>query len=153
MENLFKELGLPWFRANEQEFIHEYVKVVEPVADALDVLQGESSVSMSYLLPTLTILRDKLENHQKDTTIKHANPLVCSLLDSLKDRFGHMFYIPQIRLAAVCDPSFKVKWLPKDEQDNYKKLLKEEYERFKKETTEEENEKYLDYFLINSQVH
>lgn len=96
---------------------------------------------MSYLLPTLTILREKLENHQKDTTIKHTNALVCSLLDSLKDRFGHMFRIPQIRLAAVCDPSFKVKWLPQEEQDSYKKLLKEEYERWKKETIEEENQR------------
>lgn len=142
MENLFKALGLSWFRSNEQEFIHEYVKVMEPVADALDVLQGEISISMSYLLPTLTILREKLNNHQRDTTMKHANPLVCSLLDSLKDRFDHMFNIPQIRLAAICDPSFKVKWLPEEEQDSYKKLLKKEYEKWEKETIEEEKEKY-----------
>lgn len=115
---------------------------MEPVADALDVLQEEISISMSYLLPTLTILREKLNNHQRDTTMKHANPLVCSLLDSLKDRFDHMFNIPQIRLAAICDPSFKMKWLPEEEQDSYKKMLKKEYEKWEKETIEEEKEKY-----------
>lgn len=45
----------------ELAFLAEYAKTMSPVAKALDVLQGETSVQMGWLVPTITLLRTKLQ--------------------------------------------------------------------------------------------
>ena len=42
-------------------FVHEYISVMKNIACALDILQGESSMGLGYLLPTLFVLNSKLQ--------------------------------------------------------------------------------------------
>ncbi len=42
------------FTPVELAFLAEYAKTMSPVAKALDVLQGETSVQMGWLVPTIT---------------------------------------------------------------------------------------------------
>lgn len=58
-----------------------------------------------------------------------------------------MFQIPEIRLAALTDPRFKLNWHPKEERDSNKQLLKQEYDQIKNENIDEHSKKYL--FSIN----
>ncbi|XP_037394084.1 uncharacterized protein LOC108444376 [Pygocentrus nattereri] len=55
------ELDTPKFTPVELAFLAEYAKTMSPVAKALDVLQGETSVQMGWLVPTITLLRTKLQ--------------------------------------------------------------------------------------------
>lgn len=142
MHQLFNAIGIACFREDEEEFIHEYVKIMQPVVDAFDVFNGDISITVSYLLPTITILRRKLENIQQDIHIKHTHALVCSLLHSLEDRFGYMYQIKELRLAAVCDPKFKLQWLPEKEKATYKKFIQQVYDRWKSEDSKEDMEWY-----------
>ena len=50
---LMTELDLPVLKSSELEFLQEYVMILEPVATAIDRLQGDRSVFYGDLLPTL----------------------------------------------------------------------------------------------------
>ncbi len=58
----------------ELAFLAEYAKTMSPVAKALDVLQGETSVLMGWLVPTITLLRTKLQHlHVKSSQVKSSH--------------------------------------------------------------------------------
>ncbi|RLU16027.1 hypothetical protein DMN91_011785 [Ooceraea biroi] len=46
---------------SEIQFLEEYYKVMEPLARALDILQSDTGMHFSYLLPVLTTLKEKLD--------------------------------------------------------------------------------------------
>ena len=101
---------------------------MSPVSVALDILQGQENVAVSYLLPTLSILSSKLNAM---TGLKHCQPLVANLLSSISERFGQMFKDNELRLASVCDPRFKLKWMQESEHGQLENLLKDAYKREK----------------------
>jgi len=41
----------------EVAFLEEYVRVMKPIANALNILQSETKMYMGYLLPTICILK------------------------------------------------------------------------------------------------
>jgi len=50
------EICFATFFQTDKDVIIEYLMVMQPVAEALDILQGESGVYAGILLPTLDIL-------------------------------------------------------------------------------------------------
>jgi hypothetical protein len=86
MKKLFAELKLNFITPNQELFIKEYVVVMKPVKDALDVLRTEKKIGVGYLLPTISLLRDKLTSLNGDTSITICQPLVNSLLDAIHFR-------------------------------------------------------------------
>ncbi|KAM7383527.1 hypothetical protein PAMP_003173 [Pampus punctatissimus] len=60
----------------------EYVKTMGPVAKTLDLYQGESNVQMGWLLPTITLLKAKLQHLH--ISVKYCGPLVDALLAGLE---------------------------------------------------------------------
>ncbi|XP_037401332.1 coiled-coil domain-containing protein 106-like [Pygocentrus nattereri] len=81
---------------------------MSPVAKALDVLQGETSVQMGWLVPTITLLRTKLQ--QLNIASKFCEPLIAALLSGLEKRFGEMLTDPELIAAAILVPKFKTCW-------------------------------------------
>lgn len=77
-------LKIPQFQPVETLFLDEYLKVMKPVVDFLDIMQGEQT--MGYLLPSLYILEEALKSFDEDTTIKYCRPLVKSLMNSYETR-------------------------------------------------------------------
>ena len=61
MNSICDKLDLPQFRQAELAFIAEYVSVMKPLAQALDILQWETKVYMAYLLPTIMNLKEKMQ--------------------------------------------------------------------------------------------
>lgn len=92
----------------ELAFLAEYAKTMSPVAKALDVLQGETSVQMGWLVPTITLLRTKLQ--QLHVTSKYCEPLIAALLSGLEKRFRDMLADPELIAAAILVPKFKTCW-------------------------------------------
>ena len=64
---------------------------MRPMVEALDILQGEENVGMGFLLPTLSVLYDKLEYFKKDDTIKQCQSLVNGLLYYTAERYAEIF--------------------------------------------------------------
>lgn len=89
-------------------FLAEYAKTMSPVAKALDVLQGETSVQMGWLVPTITLLTTKLQ--QLSVTSKYSEPLIAALLSGLEKRFRDMLADPELIAAAILVPKFKTCW-------------------------------------------
>ncbi|KAL7868750.1 hypothetical protein SRHO_G00101340 [Serrasalmus rhombeus] len=102
------ELDTPKFTPVELAFLAEYAKTMSPVAKALDVLQGETSVQMGWLVPTITLLRTKLQ--QLNIASKFCEPLIAALLSGLEKRFGEMLTDPELIAAAILVPKFKTCW-------------------------------------------
>ncbi|RXN38378.1 zinc finger BED domain-containing 1-like protein [Labeo rohita] len=91
----------------ELGFLAEYATVMKPVAMALNLLQGESSVHMGFLLPTLYQLQDKLK--KLESSCKVCQPLLKALhggLDYIKGRLEN-----SVENDALCYSS------PSDEED------------------------------------
>lgn len=82
MRKLFTELRLSYFTPQEEQYLKEYVRVMNPIVDALDILQGEENVGMGFLLPTMAVLKNSLRLMQGDATIIHCQPLITALVTS-----------------------------------------------------------------------
>lgn len=76
---------LPRFELQEVNFIQEYVEIMKPLADSLDFLQGEESVYMGFLLPTLYALEKKY-NKLKNKTFTICSPIIDPIISSIKKR-------------------------------------------------------------------
>ena len=100
----------------EEEFVREYVKVMEPISEALDVLQADVKISIGYLLPTLTILLQKMEHLKEKGAIKHCKPLLNTMIESVKRRFAASLVDEELLIAAMVHPLFKAKWIPEGEE-------------------------------------
>ena len=127
LTDIFKHFNITPLRPIEEAFILEYVKVMAPVAAALDILQGDKNISIGYLLPTLTVLQTQLEKLKRNSGIKHCKALINALCNGLTKRFSHMFLDRELRLAAMLHPRFKLFWIQEDKDDAIE-MLKEEFE-------------------------
>ena len=96
------------FNPAEMGFLVEYAAVMKPVAMALNILQGESSVHMGLLLPTLYQLRDKLK--RLESSCKVCTPLVHALQRGIQKRFGDIMKEPELIAAAILLPRFRTSW-------------------------------------------
>lgn len=59
----------------------EYIKVMKPIVEALDIFQGEKNVGLGYLLlPTINIHKSDLRLLKDDSSIIHCQTLLSGLL-------------------------------------------------------------------------
>ncbi|XP_058628329.1 uncharacterized protein LOC131538472 [Onychostoma macrolepis] len=118
IRNVCTALKIKMLNTAELGFLAEYSIVMKPVAMALNLLQGESSVHMGFLLPTLQLLQLVLQ--LVESTCKVCQPLLKALHGGILKRFGEFItgldYIKdQLELNvendALCYSS------PSDEED------------------------------------
>ena len=94
--------------------IKEYLLGINPVANALDVLQDEDKATAGYLLPTLQMVIEELESI---SNLHYMNGLVASLQTAIKRRFQEEFESPWFKVAAAVHPKFKLYWVKDEEVD------------------------------------
>lgn len=150
-------------REAEFDYIQEYLTCTKPIAEALDILQGENATYYGILLPTLLALRRKLRNLANENST-YCGPLIQTYLESVERRFEEYFKIstPQAEDAAVAAMSYprfnKFKWLSCVDQARYAKLKNLFTTAIWKEIIPEENTankpssepKEEDFFYIDS---
>ena len=119
---MMKELNIrPTFTTEEWAFIREYVKVMTPIAQSLDVLQGEERGHLGMLLPTIKAaenwLTKMITEERGKPKMKYCKPLADQLLESLQERFKAFWDDDDCLLAGAFHPSFRdlKQWLT-DEQ-------------------------------------
>ncbi len=114
-DQLCDDLGIKRLLPVQKTFVKEYVKAMAPLCAGLDVLQGDKTASLSYLLPTLTEMKNRLQELISDSNgnnqLNICSSLVQVVLAGLETRFGDTFNDASNKLAAVVDPKFKLDWL------------------------------------------
>ncbi|XP_058629915.1 uncharacterized protein LOC131539375 [Onychostoma macrolepis] len=108
IRNVCTALKIKMLNTAELGFLAEYSIVMKPVAMALNLLQGESSVHMGFLLPTLYQLQDKLK--KLESTCKVCQPLLKALHGGILKRFGEFMKEPELIAAAILLPKFRTAW-------------------------------------------
>ena len=81
------ELKLPLFNINDILFVEEYLMCVEPIAVAIDKLQGEFGIYYGVLLPTLFATEKYVEKRYHNTNIELFKPLLKVIDDGLTKKF------------------------------------------------------------------
>ena len=95
-------------KPTETRFLADYRDVMKPMAQALDILQAEKKAYMGYLLPTLTMLQEKLRARREVT--QTCGPLVDALLAGIARRFEATMCDPESIAAAILHPKFRKDW-------------------------------------------
>lgn len=94
---------------------------MEPLVKVLDILQGDKSVCMGYLLPTINWLSKQLE--ELSLTGGCCKALAAACAQGVEKRFKNMKKDSTIILAAVSHPKFKLRWQSGDEKKEANDLL------------------------------
>jgi hypothetical protein len=128
LDSLFEALKIPKLQKVDIDFIEEYCQVYKPLAQALDILQGEENIHLGYLLPTISILKEKLQ--QKLITAQDCRPLIEALLRGLEKRFDHFFDDETLLISSSSHPKFKLTWMRNEEtKQKARQLLIKEVEK------------------------
>ena len=114
LEDIFQHFKVQTLSATEKEFIGEYVRVMEPFTQALDLLQDEETMSIGCVIPTIKLLIEKIEEMSKDPTIIHCMPLVFAVLGGLHARFDRLMQEKHLIIASLSDPMFMMIWVDED---------------------------------------
>jgi hypothetical protein len=126
---MMTKLELAPFTANEMSYIKEYCKVSEPVAIALDYLQGEQHAYFGTLLPTIFVTKKKLDamiNASGVHQLKHCKGYAKALREGLNKRFNHLESDEQCLLASAFHPKFRqLGWLSQEKRLGLKKKMQD----------------------------
>lgn len=87
LDQTFRHFALNHLTQLEKEFIGEYVRIMGPLTEAVDVLQNEENMNIGGVIPTIKLLMVKMEELLTDPTIIHCRPLVSAVLGGLHIRF------------------------------------------------------------------
>lgn len=95
--------------------INVYVKVMKPVAIALDRLQGEKDCSQGFILPTLYAMKHHLQNLDGGSLLNTCRD---SMLKVINKRFSSFFEINDsnktLLLASISVPRFKSNFIERE---------------------------------------
>lgn len=100
------------FTNMEIEYIKNLVKAFEPIAIALDIVQGDNDVYSGISIPLVLKTLSKLEV-LKANGQSHLKFLSQSFLDSIKKRFENIISNIEMQCATALHPKFKFKFFEK----------------------------------------
>lgn len=114
LPDLCQKLKIPKFKVMEIDFLTEYMKVTEPLAVAIDILQGENNCYFGLVLPTIVQLHQTFSKNALN--LKYCSALNIELIKGLESRFNHVTDIGNLSckpyiLAAITHPKFKLRWI------------------------------------------
>ncbi|XP_050339934.1 uncharacterized protein LOC126766125 isoform X3 [Bactrocera neohumeralis] len=115
LNNLCDKLTLPQFSARDIQYLEMYNLVMEPIAKALDFLQGESNINYGFLIPTLVTLSNRLHKLCRSQELQQLSSLILKMEQRLRERFQPYFMLkPEANIAiaaTVLTQSIKMKWV------------------------------------------
>ena len=124
LHTLMNKLQMSKFTKDELLFAQEYVKILGPIATALDLIQGDN-VTLGHVLPMIVNTKKALTSQSKD--LKICQPLLNSALDGIEKRFDSLFDDRTHLLASLSHPEFKTRFIVgQEEKEKAVKLLKAE---------------------------
>ena len=91
------------------------MRILEPIAEGLNFLQGEKYAYYGIYLPTLLSIECKLKKVSSDS-LAFCSPLLCVVKQQLNTRFGEVLSCMDSQtakraiLSATSNPMYKLKW-------------------------------------------
>ncbi|XP_071055951.1 uncharacterized protein [Onthophagus taurus] len=110
---LFKELDLnSSFKDAELAYLEQYVNIMKPLAQTIDLLQGEECCFYGFLLPSILSLHRKWTK-MIDSSLDQVGLILRGCIDALNNRYGLLLNLEcdTATIAAVSHPRFKLRWL------------------------------------------
>lgn len=110
-----EELEIAPFTGRQRIFLKEYIVVLEPIATALNNLQG-NKCPYGIVLPTLYKTHAQLETIERNNDLKTCKPLLKAVKNSFEERLNPIMNWKSSKaapalIATVCHPYFKLLWL------------------------------------------
>lgn len=133
LSDICEQLSVPRLLAHEMTFLREYVDVLEPLAKAIDILQGEKNCYLGFLIPTILSLKTLLSNKMAGVT--YTAHIITAVITSLDNRFGGMLSSHEAEMATTTHPKFRLTWLPVERKDAMLRTLIQEATQLEPETT------------------
>lgn len=118
VNNVCSALHLPLFSQSEINFLGEYSTVMAPIANCLNVLQGEENAYLGILAPSITLCIKKLQKMKESgpEPLKFCGSLIDALIAGLKKRFASTLDDENVLLASALHPQIKLGWLTDQEK-------------------------------------
>lgn len=92
--------------------LSEYVRVMEPIAMALDILQGEKKSCQGYITPTLISMRYRITSLEGNGLLQAFKTTALEVIHKRFQRYFRINYIDRdLTLAAVSHPLFKTSYI------------------------------------------
>lgn len=114
---LYEELNISKnfrLRKSDFDYLKKYKKIMQPLADTIDYLQGEYNCFYGTLMPSLISLRNKWQILINARQCVKTGSLLSDLKDRLESRFDDFFKIEgageKAAIAACLHPQFKMIW-------------------------------------------
>ena len=154
VNKLCEQLQIPVFKDIDLQFLSEYIKVLEPVAKALDKLQGEEVCFYGHIIPVLRQTHSCLVKLSQ-SELSYNAPLVEALINGLNTRFSSFLNqnsdVREAMIATVTIPSFKMKPILKQKREELQKCLIVLAEKLPlpEERRDSEREKSDDFFTFS----
>lgn len=140
------------FTDDEIIILKEYEQLYKPIAEVLDIMQGEEKAYLGMVLPLIRITIKKIEAIEEN--LIYSKCLAKLLKESIHKRFNMDFKNKHYIISAVSFPTFKADWTESEkEREEVLKMLKEEIIEIqnenKSEETENNKDKHLSEGLMN----
>lgn len=104
--------------------LHDYLKVMQPVANALDKLQGEKNCGQGYILPTFVAMKHRISLLTGRQTL--IDMMLC-MLKVIDARFASFFRYDlenrEFIIAALSNPRFKMSFI----ENSYNQQIAQNY--------------------------
>nr|XP_023685835.1 uncharacterized protein LOC111853318 isoform X1 [Paramormyrops kingsleyae] len=117
-------LGVTGLNPHEIAFLREYVAVLQPLAQSIDVLQGEKKWFLGFLIPTILSLKFKLSDKLPHVT--YTANIITAVIEALDSQFSAMLNSHDAKMATTTMPKFRLCWLPPEKREDMCKTVVQE---------------------------
>ena len=126
LNELFGKLNLPPLKPYDIELLEEYVKIMTPVAIALDKLQSEKECFYGILMPTIMSAINNLK--AVVLVVEHSEVFRNVIVEDIERRFTWLldplsYAARDALLAAISHPYFRLRFLPRDVRQDAKQIF------------------------------
>lgn len=116
--------NLEMLTTNDWTILDEYLKIMRPVAHALDKLQGEKNCSQGYILPTIFAMKHHISNQfGRQITAEFKRTMLLAIDERFVKYFEFSERNRELILAALTLPRFKNTFIASDEDDRIAKNM------------------------------
>ena len=124
LRDICEKVGVPMLHPQESSFLKEYTEVLQPLALAIDILQGENKCYLGFVIPTLLSLNTKLS--ERLPHVIYTAHIITAITETIGVRFGSVLSRQEAKMATTTLPKFSLCWLSPEKREDMRRTLLQE---------------------------
>ena len=112
---LCQKLEIEPLLEQEYQYLEEYVQLLQPIAEAIDFLQGDNGMLYGYLIPALATIKTKYAKLQFSDNMHRLKPMVGEMVAAINRRFSDFVNLDNKAhiaiVASILCPMVKSRWI------------------------------------------